>query len=1335
MSGEDSSTYRHLDKCFGNCSLLSNPTAEALERAQSDEQKEQAVARDRRCVLVHFLDPGATTSLRPTPQQRRQSLMERFESIFQNTYKNRLPNVPYQDARSKITHTIPFVNVQCRFLESQVDLLQSYYDGDSGDGIKKDVVDAWHSRPYCHVYFVTGCQTIEEYRTKVKPSIQVFLSQIDDVYQRQAMQLSASSSAASLNSGMTSEDDLQPPFLIVFCPSRPAGSAPVLPPDLDAEGNPVAGQRFFLGNRIRNRLGHQPSLSSGDGTMADAANDTTTNTTSASTSDPSSGENFNPFSVLTKLEKEVAKRMALDFPQGNMATLTTLGNDYQSNLSNAHLKAALEELERNEWQVLLQALSKTVIQGFETICGGLLSSLRKISNKRQSDRSNIGHYFLMKESLAFTYEQMNLPAEALLQYKELRAFLPDLPKALEVQMPPEEDALEGIDGAERQTKNFDWPQVTPVWDVRKMSCTDFRKHIQGLHYEDYYLVAPATEMYLWERETALASLLGDHGTILKKSCNFVADLWLFHSKLQPITKYDLSQVETWAFQFAWDLIRAARQFLNLQEKSPKAGTYIDPFNVQLFEIVEFARTRLDMLAELKKDIACNSQGAICSKFQDITKPWEPWTPQDKQQQQESEAPPLETFHLDVSGKEFLDKAFLDRNQFLLHYTDALKFHIIICKLCARIRTAARFTLELVDLFVEQGQMSQAEKALQSVAKIYARDGWNDCHFLVHFRLAGFRRNWVGPRDYLATLFHCFSCYSKGKFTVMPHKALEMLCQDFEAVMGVLGNSSSDSDETRYSNSPIFEAAFRHPEIRNRKKILRRKVFYVGEEMKIIFALQSHLPRRVDDVAITAELVPHSVYTNAQKQKTVLGPEDVCLAISLAETACINPGANEYQILWVPMVSGQFVVAQFTLKYKSTSFVYTHDKMKEMGFWMDILPVEPTQSMIVKPLFLIPGHEQRLQIQVLSGGDHIESGELSLVCSPGLVVSAEEEEGVEWVSNLKLPLNECPPKESRLFSFLVTGAATPSFDDNDTAASSAIPTVHAKVTTSFRYGNKDKNESSNSNSNEAQTVFQHEMESVIPTLVEHALTVGDICFIPYKRDRAILSVVAKCHVPAPFLLQKWDLDLPSYLKVSDSTAAINKACMDTTLVKGETICFAFDCSSQASDVKLAESSALVVELQDEHSSVFQEQLLLRLKKRTALANVPDQIHKISVRVKLSSTEGMVGVPIRVTYYLDTSALVNWKGQVLYTVDTNNDAWLVAGNTKGVVPKDDGKEWNVTFCAIPTRPTLDSTAPSMELKLEGGGLDSPHSMHFFFDKKDSRFRASHPAKHSTIAFLAS
>jgi len=105
--------------------------------------------------------------------------------------------------------------------------------------------------------------------------------------------------------------------------------------------------------------------------------------------------------------------------------------------------ASTSPLKNQEWNGFLRMLGAAVVNGFRDRCRRYDAELRRLDaarangnqvtkgllgrnndNVNNKAKFDLGHFFLVKESLAFTFEQMQLPAEALLQYEELRAFLP-----------------------------------------------------------------------------------------------------------------------------------------------------------------------------------------------------------------------------------------------------------------------------------------------------------------------------------------------------------------------------------------------------------------------------------------------------------------------------------------------------------------------------------------------------------------------------------------------------------------------------------------------------------------------------------------------------------------------------------------------------------------------------------------------------------------------------------------------------------------------------------------------------------------------------------------------
>ena len=89
----------------------------------------------------------------------------------------------------------------------------------------------------------------------------------------------------------------------------------------------------------------------------------------------------------------------------------------------------------------IQALGSAIVAGFRERVARYDDELRRLNALRAASSSpskgggaaaapagdafDLAHFFLIKESLAFTYEQMQLPGEALLQYEELGAIVPE----------------------------------------------------------------------------------------------------------------------------------------------------------------------------------------------------------------------------------------------------------------------------------------------------------------------------------------------------------------------------------------------------------------------------------------------------------------------------------------------------------------------------------------------------------------------------------------------------------------------------------------------------------------------------------------------------------------------------------------------------------------------------------------------------------------------------------------------------------------------------------------------------------------------------------------------
>ena len=75
------------------------------------------------------------------------------------------------------------------------------------------------------------------------------------------------------------------------------------------------------------------------------------------------------------------------------------------------------------WAEFFTKLKESIVNSFEYFISHYEEEIRKLDSTRMYPGWNYCHFFLMKEGLAFTYEQVNLCNDSLKQYLELDAVL------------------------------------------------------------------------------------------------------------------------------------------------------------------------------------------------------------------------------------------------------------------------------------------------------------------------------------------------------------------------------------------------------------------------------------------------------------------------------------------------------------------------------------------------------------------------------------------------------------------------------------------------------------------------------------------------------------------------------------------------------------------------------------------------------------------------------------------------------------------------------------------------------------------------------------------------
>ena len=231
----------------------------------------------------------------------------------------------------------------------------------------------------------------------------------------------------------------------------------------------------------------------------------------------------------SKNEKDLHRKFCQDFPNGRTVMLSTLLESSTGAAGN-DLVAATSPLKNQEWNALLRTLGGAIVSGFRDRVRRYDDELRRLDAKRAEQAAidflpeafNLSYFFLVKESLAFTYEQMQLHEEALLQYEELEAFVPELTvgptasagaNARSLGLPPATSPLPKS-GLPRSGGDCSVDDLAAAGDV-----LGFRRQIRSS--TDMSAIAHLLVQYLYARGCHLLFLLRRPVDVVRRSHTFV----------------------------------------------------------------------------------------------------------------------------------------------------------------------------------------------------------------------------------------------------------------------------------------------------------------------------------------------------------------------------------------------------------------------------------------------------------------------------------------------------------------------------------------------------------------------------------------------------------------------------------------------------------------------------------------------------------------------------------------------------------------------------------------------------------------------------------------------
>merc|ERR1740124_1283000 len=515
-------------------------------------------------------------------------------------------------------------------------------------------------------------------------------------------------------------------------------------------------------------------------------------------------------------------------------------------------------------------------------------------------------------------------------------------------------------------------------------------------------------------------------------------------------------------------------------------------------------------------------------------------------------------------------------------------------------------------------------------------------------------------EYLRTLTHCFEPrLSPATTSAMPSKLRRLLQRDLEAIVGnpTIANRrhtlspfldvdidlTMDSTTTTQSDDADL-AVLEMNEVLG-KKVLKT-VCHVGETVVMEVFITNNLPNSIQVDSIKVLLSTVEDYEDAVQQQqhgkeetgdcNIITEEKEAFYVfhvksvgdddnddndnnkddhSKSSSVIIHPGQNSYKILWIPMTVGQYILSSLDLRWKNAHFHHdpkrispssssNQKKRNNILLGIDVHPSDPTQTIEINPIFLIPGHVQIVRLFFYAGEDIVTGGTAELTCSNGLRMrlasgsSGGGEDGGEWEDRCCVELGQCEPRAQIVLVVSVKSDAididSHSLTDNDNrrgqpsqqtrdqrggqgqgrqrylsndSADTYYPQIlQAKVITFYHHGLYTKI-SASSGSTPPPPPMSAALEALVTTLERPALTVNRVVAIPYAKDRVMISVTVHCNTPVSFSLKEWDIYFPHPLCLDDEDEVknggggggdLNKGLFEKPVVEGEELFFGFKC---------------------------------------------------------------------------------------------------------------------------------------------------------------------------------
>ena len=1101
-----------------------------------------------------------------------------------------------------------------------------------------------------------------------------------------------------------------------------------------------------------------------------------------------------PVAHSSKEVKELYQKFLKDFPNGRTAILGTLLEDSGGGVTS------MSPLKNQEWKAFLHNLGSAIVDGFQDRVRRYDEELRRLdservafvrklsgdgiaapSNTNGSPRGNksggnnfdLSHFFLVKESLAFTYEQMQLFEEAKLQYEELSAFLP-------------EDAWRYL--AKRQQNQLDENNESRrEGDVINASQFDlaiagyssgFRHHIKASG-KDLRGVSKYVPHYMFAREVRLLFQMGTSAAVdaLVLSKEYIArsyrnrllevrdeyrkrwkeeiegaavdcsadEILAKQSELREGLRKEEVNLESHALSSCWDIKIAAGYYFTFptnneqrggKQNTERAASTRDEVEAArcLAELMEFATNRYYRLGDLciqrqggAKNEAPNEHAnpirrAACERPLDLMQQWQPWKGLQKarteiiaQHRRIRSEDRLWPSMLPSSGlSSWIYGAVENSSTYEEMYLELAEAAVYFNRRAGRFRFASRIEGHRAEVLFARGDFIVGARVLSGNVGNCAQEQWTRAHYWRIFRLACCQRMCGDVVAYLETLSQSFNPKLSA---VAPKRTASLFQQDLEAIISDAAVADQRWGafsflETEISfESDVTSGKSSQPLPWVRRNLTKQR-YFVGDEVNFSLNIRSHLPRPITVNGVRLYIVTIEQYELVYRRNGIVTEDDAFRILTVDAPIQIMPGQNTFTLPWQPMTSDLFVLATIEIQWKEASIFYDSALLRKPIIGLDIQPSQPTQTIELNPLFLIPGHVQNVRLVIHSGSDVITQGLVHLVCSEGLVVvppnTVSSEMNEAWSDDCTIPLGACEPGNKIVVTILVKSLSIKHDDGGD-----PIQTMWAKVETRYRHKSyrvvMEKGEEPES---EPMNTL---LKAVVTTLDRPALTVRDTEALVFGDDHVMVKITLQCNSPVPFYIKEWQLDLPPPLSVEED---LSKGMFEHSIPEGDILLFGFRCVLTDSSPKVPTGlkPLLRIVLKDDFGKTFVQILPVDLDDTydKLLKDTSTEQFSTTAELTCSVDEGIVGHPVPFVFTLNLSSLMTPKQRrrpsigntsvcslavrpIQYTIISEGSEWIVSGKVQGLIkPNPESDSIAIPFRGIPTNSGILRDFPGLYLE---------------------------------------